>query len=364
MKRPRRPADPVDLSIGEPDQPTPQHIVEAAEEALRAGLTRYGPSEGIPELREAICEHLALFGIDAKPDEVLVTPGASFAIYLALKAILRPGDRVLLPTPTWFVYPDLVRLAGGRCVFVSPREGYKPDLEALAEAIGPGVRALVLNTPNNPVGYVLSAEEVRALADLAVDHGLYVISDEIYKAFTYDGVKHVSLASVPELRDKLVLVDGFSKAYRMTGWRLGYLVAPAGLVNEMVAMQRAIIMCVPPFIQKAGLAALRGPQEHVKEMVAEYQARRDLVLNALSRLPGVRVERPAGGFYVFPDLSAYGLKASELASRLEREQGVKVMPGELFGPGWGYHIRISFCRPREELAEGMERLIAFLESLG
>ncbi len=354
----------IRLDIGEPDFPTPKHIVAEAQRALEEGLTHYGPTRGLPELRTAICERLSLFGVEAEPDEVLVTPGASFALFLAFKILLKPGDEVLLPTPTWFVYPELVRLAGGRSVFVRFGPDYKPDLEALGEAIGPRTRALVLNTPNNPTGRVLSEREVRALAELAIDHGLYVVSDEVYMAITYDGVRHVSLASVEELRERLVLVDAFSKAYAMTGWRLGYLVAPKEICEEAEAVQRALIMCVPPFVQRAGVAALRGPQEPVKAMVAEYQARRDLAFSMLSGLPGVRVARPQGAFYLFPDLSAYGITGSALAARLEREMGVKVMPGELFGPGWEGHIRISFCRPREELAEGLRRLRTLLERTG
>jgi len=354
----------VRLDIGEPDLPTPEHVIAAIEEALRSGLTRYGPPEGILELRRAVCEHLALFGVDAHLDEVLITPGASFAIYLALKALLRPGDEVLLPTPTWFVYPDLVEVVGGRCTFVRPGPGLRPDVETLAEAVSPRTRVLVVNTPNNPVGYVLRADEVRALAELAVDHGLFVVSDEVYKMITYDGLKHVSFASLPELRERLVLVDSFSKAYRMTGWRLGYLVAPRELRDKIVRIQAALLACVPPFVQQAGLAALRGPQEHVREMVAEYQARRDLLLDLLSRLPDVRVVKPEGSFYAFPDLSAYGVKASILVARLEQEHGVRLKPGDAFGPWWDYHVRISFCRAREELVKGVEKLATLLESLG
>ena len=364
MSKARPTAGLVRLDVGEPELPTPRHVVAAAEEALRAGLTRYGPPEGMPELREAVCKHLALFGVDAHPDEVLITPGASFAIYLALKALLRPGDEVLLPTPTWFVYPGLVEVVGGRCAFVRPEPGLRPDVEALKEAVGPRTRVLVVNSPNNPVGYALREDEVRALAELALAHRLFVVSDEVYKMIVYDGLKHVSFASLPELRKRLVLVDSFSKAYRMTGWRLGYLVAPRELRDKMVRIQAALLACVPLFVQQAGLAALRGSQEHVREMVAEYQARRDLLLDLLSRLPDVRVVKPEGSLYVFPDLSAYGVKASPLVARLEREHGVRLKPGDAFGPWWDHHVRISFCRARGEIVRGVEKLIALLERLG
>ena len=338
-------------------------MIAEAEEALRQGLTHYGPSEGLPELREAISEHLAVFGIDAEPSEILVTPGASFALFLALKAVLRPGDEVIVPAPSWFVYPSLIRLAGGKCIFVDFGPDYKPDQEALEGAVGPRTKAIIINTPNNPSGKALSAEEVRLLWDLAIEHDLFIISDEVYKMITYDGVRHFSLASKKGPREKVMLVDAFSKAYAMTGWRLGYLVAPKPLRDEMVAVQRALIMCVPPFIQRAGLAALRGPQEPVRTMVAEYQARRDLALEALSAIPGVRVRRPEGALYLFPDLSAYGLRSSVLVAELEREFNVKLMPGELFGPGYEHYIRISFCRPREELIEGLRRLAEFLRRI-
>jgi len=353
----------IRLDIGEPDFPTPGHVVEEAEKALREGLTHYGPTRGLPELREAICEHLSSFGVDVGPDEVLVTPGASFALFLAFKTILRPGDEVIVPTPAWFVYPELIRLAGGRCVFVRFGPGYEPDVEALEEAIGARTRALVVNTPNNPTGHVLSEREAGALAELALEHGLYVISDEVYKLITYDGVRHVSFAVFSSLRERLFLVDAFSKAYAMTGWRLGYLVAPRELCGKAEEVQRALIMCVPPFVQRAGVAALRGPQEPVRAMVEEYRARRDMALSILSELPGLRVRKPEGALYLFPDLSAFRLRGSELASELEREAGVRVMPGELFGPGWGWHVRISFCRPREELSEGLRRMVRFLGAL-
>ena len=353
----------IRLDIGEPDFPTPEHVIEEAERALREGLTHYGPTRGLEELREAICEHFSSLGIDVRPDEVLITPGASFALFLAFKTVLKPGDEVVIPTPTWFVYPELVRLAGGRCVFVRFGPGYEPDEEALEEAIGPRTKALVLNTPNNPTGHVLDGREVRGLAEIALEHDLYVISDEVYKLITYDDVRHVSFKTIEALEERLILVDAFSKAYAMTGWRLGYLLAPRELCDKAEEVQRALIMCVPPFIQRAGVAALRGPQEPVREMVEEYRARRDLALSILSELPGIEVRRPEGAFYLFPDVSAFGLEGSELASELEREEGVRIMPGELFGPGWEWHVRISFCRPRDELSEGLKRMVRFLEAL-
>jgi len=340
--------------------------VAEAKRALDEGLTHYGPTEGLPGLREAICEHLSLFGIKAGPEEVLVTPGASFALFLALKATVGPGDEVLLPAPTWFVYPSLVKLVGGRCVFVDLGPGYEPKRDVLEGAIGPRTKAIVVNTPNNPCGRVLSPREVRLLADLALEHDLYVISDEVYKMIIYDGMKHTSLASVGELREegRVIMVDAFSKAYAMTGWRLGYLLAPEALVSQMAEVQRALLVCVPPFVQRAGVAALRGPQDQVREMVVEYQARRDLALKALSEVPGIKVRKPEGGLYLFPDLSAYGVGASTLVSMLEREHKVRMMPGDLFGPGYGYFVRISFCRPRHELLEGLRRLKALLARLG
>ena len=340
-------------------------MIAEAERALREGLTHYGPTEGIPELRRAICEHLSLFGVDPKPDEVLVTPGASFALFLAFKALLRPGDEVLVPTPAWFVYPDLIRLVGGRCVFVDFGPDYAPRREALEGAISPRTRAIVVNTPNNPCGKVLSEHEVELLAEVALEHDLFIISDEVYKMITYDGAEHVSLASVRELRERgrVIMVDALSKSYAMTGWRLGFLLAPEELLDIMVRVQRALVVCVPPFVQRAGLAALKGPQEWVREMVEEYKVRRDLALKLLSEVPGIRVRKPEGALYLFPDLSYYGMRSSTLVARLERNYKVKFMPGEAFGPGYEHFIRISFCRPREELLEGLRRLRTFLMSL-
>jgi aspartate aminotransferase len=348
--------DIVHLEVGEPDFDTPDHIKKAAEKALAEGMTKYVPSAGIPELREAIAEHAGANGIKATADEVLVTPGAKHAIFCAMAAVLDPGDEVLIPSPCW-TYESIVKIAGGKPVFVeTPRaDGFKLKAEKLQKKLTPKTRMLLLNYPNNPTGAVMSEKELRAIADLASDRELWVLTDEIYDCLAYEG-KHVSVASLPKMRERAIYINGFSKAYAMTGWRLGYSVAPVELVKEMVKIQQASTSCATSFVQAAGLAALRGPRDYVQQMVEEYRKRRDVIVDGLNSIEGFECAKPEGAFYAFPSIEKLGVKSMALCERLLREAGIAAVPGSAFGPyGEGY-VRFSYANSEDNIRKAIDRM--------
>lgn len=353
----------IHMGVGEPDFDTPEHIKRAAREALERGATKYTSSRGIPELREAIAEHLLGKGVEASPEEVLVTPGAKHAIFCAMAAALDPGDEVLIPSPCW-TYEGIVRVAGGKPAFVPTfrAEGFKVKPERIQERLTPQTRMLVLNYPNNPTGATLEEHELRALADLAQDHGLWVLSDEIYDCLVYEG-EHVSIASLPGMRERTLYINGFSKAYAMTGWRLGYVVAPRELVDQMVKIQQASTTCAPAFVQAAGVAALRGPQDCVREMREEYRRRRDVMVKGLSSA-GLECLVPAGAFYVFPSIERLGLSSGEFCERLLQEAGVVGVAGSEFGPYGEGHVRFSFATSMENIREALKLIKSVVESAG
>ena len=357
--------DVVRFDVGEPDFDTPSFIKEAAWRALEQGYTHYVQSRGIPELREAIAEHVSSYtGVEVDPDrEVIVTPGAKFALAAALMSVVEEGDEVVILTPEWPTYKACVLLAGGRPIEVPTRPPYRLDEEALKGAISDRTRAIMLNSPNNPTGGVMPLEDLKAIADIAVERDLIVISDEIYKALVYDGAEHVSIASLPGMKERTVIVDGFSKTYAMTGWRLGWAVGPREVVDAMVRIQQATTTHPTAFVQVAGVAALRGPRSFIEEMVREYDRRRRAMVEALNRIEGVRCEPPQGAFYVFPDFSSLGLSSQELSDRLLLEAHVSSVPGHVFGPGGEGRLRLSYTAPVERILEGVRRIERFVESL-
>lgn len=346
----------VHLEVGEPDFDTPDHIKEAAEKALAEGQTKYTPSAGTPELREAIAEKVGAKGIEATADEVLVTPGAKHAIFCAMAAALDPGDEVLIPSPCW-TYEGIVKVAGGKPVFVetTQADGFKLKADKLQEKLTQKTKMLLLNYPNNPTGAVMGEEGLRAIADLASDRGLWVLTDEIYDCLVYEG-KHASVASPPGMRERTIYVNGFSKPYAMTGWRLGYSVAPVELVREMVKIQEASTSCAASFVQAAGVAALKGPQDCVQRMVEEYRKRRDIIVEGLNSIEGFECEKPEGAFYAFPSIEELGVKSMELCERLLREAGVAAVPGSAFGPYGEGHIRFSYANSEENIRKAIDRI--------
>lgn len=351
----------VDMGGGEPDFDTPDHVVEEACGALRAGFTHYTPSRGIPELTAAVAEKLAKDNgvhVEASTD-VLITPSAKNALFTALVTLLDPGDEILIPSPGWVSYDAMARLAGARPVPVAldGRTGFRLTREALEAQVTPRTKALLVNSPNNPTGRMLDAEEAAALAGFATDHDLYVVSDEIYEKIRYGGVPHRSPAALPGLAERTLLVNGFSKAYAMTGWRLGYVAGPTPVIAQMLKVQQHSVGCAGSFVQRGGLAALTGPQQPVDAMGEEYRARMERIVRGLDALPGVRCPQPQGGFYVFPDITGTGCADSaDFARRLLTDAAVAVVPGTAFGPGGEGHVRLSFATSRERIDEALRRM--------
>ncbi|MEM3402001.1 MAG: pyridoxal phosphate-dependent aminotransferase [Candidatus Hadarchaeales archaeon] len=342
----------VHLEVGEPDFDTPDHIKEAAYQALKEGMTKYTPSTGIPELKEAIVEHLKLKGIAATQKNIIITPGAKHAIFCALVAALDQGDEVIIPSPCW-TYEAMVLLAGGRPVFVrtSGEDGFRLHAEDVEKAITGRTKIILLNYPNNPTGAVLERGDIKAVVDLAVEKNLWILSDEIYDALVYDG-EHASV--FPEAPERTIYVNGLSKTYAMTGWRLGYAVAPQELISEMDKVQQASTSCVPGFVQQAGVAALRGPQDFVEKMREEYRRRRDLISEGLNSIEGISCPRPKGAFYAFPSIKNLGITSVEFCERLLRDAGVAAVPGSGFGPYGEGHIRLSFAASPKSILEGID----------
>jgi aspartate aminotransferase len=355
----------IHLEVGEPDFPTPSHIIEAAHEAARAGHTRYAPNAGLPGLREALAGKIAeRNGYAASPDQVVVTQGGIQALYLVLRALLESGDEVLLPDPAWPNFRMIAHLLGARVLpYPLVAEGdFLPRIEDLERLVTPRTRAILVNSPSNPLGTVLPRELAETLLEFARKHGLWFIADEVYDELVYDD-NFVSVGAVADPGDRLVSVYSFSKVYAMTGWRVGYLVAPPDLATILTGMQEPIVSCVNTPTQMAALAALNGPQLVVGEMRDAYKVRRDELLEVLDRgdLPS---SRPSGAFYVWTDVSAAGMPSMDLARSLIETEHVAVAPGSAFGElGEGY-VRLSLASSKEDLLEGASRLVQFVHRQG
>lgn len=354
----------IHLELGEPDFETPEPIRQAAARAMAAGATHYAPYAGIPELRRAIAVDAGRrrrMAVD--PERVFVTVGGKSVILYTLLALVEPGDDVFVPDPGYPIYASLVRFLGARPVPL-PTHGpddWRLDLAELARQISARTRLLVLNSPGNPTGTVLDAEALAAIADLARRHDLVLLSDEIYRRITYDGVEAASIASLPGMADRTVILDGFSKTYAMTGWRLGYAIVPEMLQAVFGALIINSVSCAPTFAQWAAVEALEGSQAPVEAMVAEFAARRDLLVEGLNRIPGLRCPRPSGAFYVFPDVAGTGLDGTTFAEQLLLEAGVCVLPGLAFGSRASSQVRLSYAASRADLEEALERIAAFVE---
>ena len=351
----RQGKDIVHMEVGEPDFDTPAHIKRAAEEALARGMTKYTPSVGLPELREAIAEHLATKGISTDAKNVIVTPGAKHAIFCALAATLDPGDEVIIPSPCW-TYEAMVRIVGGKPVFIESKQpDFKVKVEQVQEALTDNTRMILLNYPNNPTGAVMQQKDLQPIIDLAIDHDLWVLSDEIYDCLVYEG-KHVSVMSLPNTAERTIYINGFSKAYAMTGWRLGYAVAPVELIAEMNKVQQASTTCAAGFVQAAGVAALSGPQDCVREMLDEYRKRRDAIVKGLNSIDGFECTKPAGAFYVFPSIKKSGVSSLDFCEFLLREAGVAAVPGSGFGPYGEGHVRFSYATSIQNIQWALNRI--------
>lgn len=355
----------VNLGGGDPDFDTPPHIVEAAVDAIKKGLTHYVASKGIPALRKAITDKFQRDNrVAYDPDtEIIVTASGKLALYIALASMLEPGDEVLYFDPAWVSYEPMIRMLDGVPVDVPlhPEDNFILDGDVLKSRISPRTKAMILNSPNNPTGRVLTPEELNIVARSAQEHGFWVLSDEIYEHIIYDQRRHISLASLPGMRGITVTLNGMSKAYAMTGWRLGYLGAPAPLCEQILKVQQHVVTCAPSFVQAAGVAALQGPQGCVVEMTAEYDRRRRFMTDALNSIPGVHCPLPEGAFYLFPEVTFQGLDSNALAEFMIEKAHVAVTPGSAFGHAGARNIRLTFATSMANLRQAAEQMKTAME---
>jgi len=348
----------IHLELGEPDFHPAAPVVDAACQALRAGRDRYVSTRGIPALREAIAEYLKRTRrLEVAPDEVLVAPGCKMALSLGMMALIEPGDEVLYPDPGFPIYPSFTRGLGAKAVpfGLQERNGFQPDLEEIAGKITPRTTALIFNSPNNPTGTVFSAEALRKIAELAEKHDLWILSDEIYARILFSG-EYESIWALPGMAERTVIIDGFSKSFAMTGWRLGYAVAPKPVVEAMDLLVLNTFTCAAEFTQVAAIEALLDSTQAVEAMVAEYRKRRDLFVAELNGIPGFRCQAPGGAFYAWVNIEETGLAAEDVAKLLLEEAGVAGIAGAAFGPGGKNYLRFSLVSARHLLEEALRRM--------
>ncbi len=352
------------FSAGEPDFDTPEHIRAAAVKALAEGKTRYGPAAGQPELRAAIAQKLHNDnGLRYDPKQVIVTNGGKHSLYNLMMVLLDPGDEVIIPAPYWLSYPEMVKLADAVPVIVptSRETGYRITPAQLREAITERTRLFVLNSPSNPTGMVYTPDEVRALAEVVVEKGIWVVSDEIYEKILYDGAEHLSIGAVgPEIYERTIISNGFAKAYSMTGWRIGYLAGPTALIEAATTLQGHSTSNVCTFAQFGAVAALTSSQACVEEMRLAFAQRRQVMYERLNAIPGLRCPKPNGAFYLYPDISALDLGSIDFCKALLDEKQVAVVPGIAFGNDT--NIRLSYATDLNTIEQGMDRLEAFVRS--
>jgi aspartate/methionine/tyrosine aminotransferase len=348
----------VHLEIGEPDFDTPGHIVQAGQQALEAGFTHYGPGAGLPELRQAVTRYLARWrGLDVDPANVVITPGGKPVMFFAIMALVNPGDEVLYPDPGFPIYESMVRFVGARAVPMPLREErqFRFDPDEFRALVNDRTRLIIINSPHNPTGGVLTRSDLEAIADVARERNIAVLSDEIYGRLLYRG-EHVSIATLPDMLERTIILDGWSKTWAMTGWRLGFGVFPAELVPHVERLVSNSVSCTASFSQQAAIAALDGPQDAVDVMLDEFRRRRAAIVAGLNALPGVRCLEPDGAFYAFPNITATGIPSKELADRLLQDAGVACLSGTAFGQyGEGY-LRFSYANSLDNIHLALERI--------
>jgi len=364
----REGADVVDFGAGEPDFPTPANIKQAAVEAISSNFTKYTNAGGTPELRAAICDrHKQDFGTSYTAAECMVTVGGKHAIFNLIQALINPGDEVIIPAPYWVTYKDVVNYAGGHCVFVDTNEanGFEVTAEMIERHLSPRTKLVIINSPNNPSGSVLEDNEFKKIFEVTSRRDVYLMTDECYCQFVYEG-KPFSIASMPGAKDKVVVAGSLSKTYAMTGWRIGFALAPQEIIGAMMKLQSHSTSNPTSIAQKAAVDAMRGPQESVAEMLGEYRKRRDFVVARLQKMPGVKITTPKGAFYAYPNISvAFGggrvKSAMDFATELLAKSYVAVVPGEAFGTN--EHVRISYATSMTELERGLDRIEKFIDTL-
>jgi aspartate/methionine/tyrosine aminotransferase len=350
--------DVVHMEIGEPDFGTAPHVIEAAKRALDAGYTKYGPTQGDPDLRQAIAEHIsATRGIAADQSQVIVTPGAKPVLFFPMLALLEPGDEVMYPNPGFPIYESTIHYCGAKPVpmpLVEER-GFSLDLDRFRDSLTDRTKLIILNSPQNPTGGSIPEADMCAIAEMVRDRDLVVLSDEIYSQIWFDE-KPFSIASIDGMAEKTIILDGFSKAHRMTGWRIGYGVFPKWLVDPVCLLMVNSVSHTASFTQRAAIEALKGPQDSVLEMVAEFKRRRDLIVEGFNKIPGFRCATPGGAFYAFPNIEGTGVSSKELANRILQEAGVACLAGDSFGKyGQGY-LRFSYATAYEKIQVALDRI--------
>jgi len=357
----------IHLEIGRPDFDTPDHIKQAAKRALDEGKVHYASNYGIPELREAIAQKLKQDNdLSYDPEtEIIVTVGANEAVFITMMALLNPGDEILIPDPCWLHYFYCAQMAGAIPISVplGEKNGFNPNIDDFRSRIKPKTRMLVINTPNNPTGTVYSLEVLEELAQLARENDLFILSDEIYEKMVYEGDRHLSIGSFPGMKERTITVNGFSKAYSMTGWRLGYVAANKDLVSALIRIHQYTTVCATTFAQWGGIEALRGPQTETERMVKEFDRRRNLVFDLLGEMPGIHVIKPKGAFYIFPNIKELGKTPEELTQYLLEEALIAVVPGTTMGEFGNDFIRISYANSYENIEIAMERMKKVIKKL-
>jgi aspartate aminotransferase len=348
----------IHLEIGEPDFPTPAHVVEAGKKALDDGVTKYGPPPGFPEFRESIAAHVSRTrGISVDAEQVCVVPGGKPILFFTMTALLEQGDEVIYPDPGFPIYESMIRFLGATPTPIPLLEsrGFSFDLDVLADRLSANTKMLILNSPSNPTGGVIGMEDLRAIGDLCRERDVMILSDEIYSQIAYDS-KPASIASCEGMLEKTIILDGFSKSYSMTGWRLGYGVMPLWLAEAVAILMVNSNSCTASFKQRAGLAALEGPPDCVAEMVAEFGRRRDAIVRGLGGIPGFTCSVPAGAFYAFPNVTGTGIASKDLADIILTEAGVACLSGDSFGEHGAGYLRFSYANSLENILEAIERI--------
>ena len=366
--------DVVGFGAGEPDFDTPEHIRKAAKDALDLGKTRYTPAAGMPELRQAICDKLKRDnGLDYVPQQIVVSNGAKHSLFNSFQALLEEGDEVIVPGPYWVSYPEIVRMAGGVPVIVEGTEAnnFKPTIDDFRAAVTDKTRAVVINSPNNPNGFVFTREELQAIGDLAIEKDLSIVSDEIYEFLVYDGAEHISIASLsPEIKERTIVINGMSKAYAMTGWRIGYTASPLNAAKAMTNFQSHSTSCPNSIAQYAALTALSGPDDQLKSMVAEFDRRRRRIVELINEIPGLSCKPPKGAFYVMMNIGGvFGKRyngapivdSMSFTQLLLDNSHVAVVPGAGFGAD--AYVRLSYATSMENIAKGLARIKEFVGKL-
>ena len=348
----------VHLEIGEPDFDTPEHIKDAAKSALDDGYTHYGPSPGEMPAREAIAAHQTeRQGYEIEPERIIVTPGGKPVMFFSILALIEEGDEVIYPNPGFPIYESMINYAGGTAVPIPLEErfDFSLDVDRLEALVTDNTKLIIVNSPNNPCGSVITDEDLGRIAEIAVENDLVVLSDEIYKDMYYEG-SHTSITKFDDMVDRTIILDGFSKSYAMTGWRLGYGVFPEFMMDAVTKLMTNSVSCTSVAVQMAGIAALQGSQDSVAEMMDEFRIRRDLVVDGMNNLPGVSCRTPGGAFYAFPNISGTGLDSRTFADRAMDEAGVALLSGTAFGEYGNGYIRISFANSQDNLRLAIDRL--------